>query len=191
MIHSYGDSHAKFSFSGIPNVITHNIGPVTMESVGKNNNIKQIKIMFTDFNIKKDDIVIFCFGEIDCRVHIKNNIEHIDIITTKYIDTILELKKEFPNIWIMSVIPPAYSSDLIINQQYPFVGNDSERSEYTNRMNVCLRRLCEEKNIVFFDIYDDYKDENGMLKPELSYNKEIADVHIGNTIFVENKLKMR
>ena len=67
-IHTIGDSH---SFNGWTGVIPHHLGAVLCYSVGKE---KLNRCDIRNFNIKDEDTIVFCFGEIDCRCHIYKHI---------------------------------------------------------------------------------------------------------------------
>ena len=48
-----------------------------------------------------------------------------------------------------------------------------------------LKEKCIEKEYIFFDIYNNYIDENGYLRKDLSD----GIVHIGNGIYISNFIK--
>ena len=194
MIHTIGDSHAKYSFDGIVGVICHHIGPVTMESVGKMRQSKSSSIyleeILIEHKIKNDEVVILCFGEIDVRCRIKpkiNNGENEDNVikslVSNYIETINNTNHK--NFWILGVIPPTCFREE--THGYPFLGSDEERSIYCRKINLSLKEMCKKNGIVFLDIYELYKDDRGMLKKELSDN----NVHIGNTEFVKELIDVQ
>ena len=69
-IHTIGDSHAqipweKINIPGIQ-ININNLGARLMYRVGTEPSL----IKLTKFKVKNGDIVIFCFGEIDCRCHV-------------------------------------------------------------------------------------------------------------------------
>lgn len=68
MIHTIGDSHSYFGWTGI---VSHKLGPLLCYTFGKET-LNRCDIQ--KFNIKDDDTVIFCLGEIDCRCHIHKHI---------------------------------------------------------------------------------------------------------------------
>ena len=72
-IHTIGDSHAKFPWINVSientKVIIHHLGPRLMYTVGEKPWLTSIK----NFNVRRKDIIIYCFGEIDCRCHIWNH----------------------------------------------------------------------------------------------------------------------
>jgi len=65
------------------------------------------------------------------------------------------------------------------------LGTDEERKQYSLYFNEKLKEKCLEKNYIFFDIYNNYIDENGFLRKDLSDGK----VHIGNGIYISNFIK--
>lgn len=84
----------------------------------------------------------------------------------------------FKNICIYNVVPPIEKHNICENPEYPYIGTDEERKQYTLYFNNKIKEKCIEKNYIFFDIYNNYTDKNGFLKKELSDN----DVHINNGI---------
>jgi hypothetical protein len=197
MIHSVGDSHARCSFAGIPEVITHEIGPVTMESVGKiRSGFSSSAILdsiIENQDITKEDTVILCFGEIDVRSKIQPRVDagerENDIITEIVDDYILTIQESqyYRNIWVLSITPPVSSTEQWNNPGFPFLGTDEARSRYTKKMNKLLRIECKLADIPLLDVYDNYKDEKDMLVSSLSD----GSVHIGDTSFVKDALLSR
>ena len=65
-IHTVGDSHAKIPWDDITldniEIDVHHLGPRLMHTVSKKPWLTSVK----NFNIRKKDIIIYCFGEIDC-----------------------------------------------------------------------------------------------------------------------------
>jgi hypothetical protein len=198
-IHIFGDSHATTKFSGwkdCKNVISHHLGPVLCYSFGRDN-LKKCNI--SNYEVKNNDTIIFCFGEIDCRCHIHKYIKNfnykiiIEGIIKKYIEAInINLKNckiKFKNICIFNVIPPVKKDKTKEDPNYPFLGTDEERKQYINYFNQILKKSCEENNFIFFDIYDYYCDEEGFLKYELSYGKiHIKDGRYFQKFIDENNL---
>jgi hypothetical protein len=189
-IHTIGDSH---SLIGWNEIINHHLGPVLCYSFGKKKlNICDIR----NFNIKDGDTIIFCLGEIDCRCHIhkhiKENTTYQDIINN-IIDNYFEAielnvsisKIKFKKICVYNVIPPIHKYYIYENSEYPFLGTDEERKNYVLYFNKKLKEKCNEKEYVFFDIYNNYIDENGFLRKDLSD----GNVHIGNGIYISNFIK--
>lgn len=192
MIHTFGDSHSSNIISGwkdCKNIISHHIGPVLCYSFGKE---KLNRLDISKYNIQDNDTIIFCFGEIDCRCHIKKYIfvessykEIINNIIKNYIDAIkinvITCKKKLKNICIYNIVPPVSKINTPENKEYPYLGSDEERKEYILYFNEILKLKCNENNFVFFDIYSYYIDKNGFL------NKQLSDgnVHIYNGLYLQ------
>ena len=191
-IHTIGDSH---SFNGWSGIINHHLGPVLCYSFGKEQlNICDIR----NFNIKDGDTIVFCLGEIDCRCHIHKYITEtktyqdiIDYIIYNYFEAIdlnvyisqIKLK----NVCVYNVIPPIQK--LIFNTcknlEYSFLGTNEERKQYSLYFNKKIKEKCIEKEYIFFDIYNNYTNENGFLKKDFSD----GSVHIRNGIYISNFIK--
>ena len=189
-IHSIGDSH---SINGWTGVIHHHLGPVLCYSFGiKNINICDIR----NFNIKDGDTIIFCLGEIDCRCHIHKHItdtkSYQDIINNiidnyfEAIELIISISQiKLKNVCVYNVVPPIQKHNTLNNPVFPFLGTDEERKQYVLYFNEKLKEKCIEKDYIFFNIYDNYTDQNGFLKKDLSDN----NVHINNGIYISNFIK--
>jgi hypothetical protein len=190
-IHTIGDSHC---YHGWPKyVITHHVGPMLCYSFG----IRGIPInIIKEFNIKNDDTLIFCFGEIDCRCHIHKYITDdisydkiIKDIVDNYIISIKNFVKicnvSLKNICIYNIVPPIHKEFISENSSFPFLGNDEERLEYTLYFNNLIKHMCIENNYIYFDVYDNYSNIDGFLNHELSD----GIVHINNDLHINNFIK--
>jgi len=188
-IHTFGDSHSYFGWRECRNIITHYIGPVLCYSFGKE---KLNRCDITNFNIKDNDILIFCFGEIDCRCHVHKHITEtntyqiiIDNIVDNYTEAIKlnidKCKINLKNICIYNVVPPVEKNNTPENSEFPYLGTDEERKKYVLYFNECIKEKCIKNNWIYFDIYEHYTDENGFL------DKKLSDgiVHIRNEKFLK------
>ena len=189
-IHTIGDSHSGGGWYGI---IQHELGPLLCYSFGKE---KLNRCDIRNFNIKDGDTIIFCLGEIDCRCHIHKHITE----TTPYQDIInnivdnyfeaLELNVsisqiKLKNVCVYNVVPPIEKYNTVENPEYPYLGTDEERKQYVLYFNKKIKEKCIEKEYIYFDIYNNYIDEHGFLKKDLSD----GNVHIGNGIYINNFIK--
>lgn len=184
-IHTIGDSHCYCGWENISNVITHHLGPKLCHSFGNS------ELDISKFGINKNDVVIFCFGEIDCRCHVFKHITEnksykniIDELTDKYLSSIKNCMKEI-NAKITSVfnvVPPVNKFNTPENQDYPYLGKDEERKSYVLYFNEKLKEKCKEYGYNFFDVYNHYSDDDGFLRKEFSD----GNVHIKNGIFLQN-----
>ena len=186
-IHTIGDSH---SFNGWTGIIYHHLGPVLCYSFGKE---KLNRCDIRKFDIKDGDTIVFCLGEIDCRCHIHKHITEtaayqdiINNIIDNYFEaielniTISQIKLK--NVCVYNVVPPIQTYNTQENPEYPFLGTDEERKEYSLYFNKKLKEKCIQKKYIFFDVYNSYIDENGFLRKDLSDDT----VHIRNGVYITN-----
>ena len=104
MIYVFGDSHAKFNFIDCPfpiKILEEN--SITMYRVGRDKEI----IHFNKQYLGKENVFVFCFGEIDCRAHITKQVELgrekeeiIKSLVDSYLNTIRLLITEYDKIII-------------------------------------------------------------------------------------------
>ena len=199
--HTYGDSHAgtfgswdRVKVPGIDIVINW-LGPKLMYSFGRD---KEIIVKQED--IKENDFICFCFGEIDCRAHINKYEpswkENIDNLVEEYFKAItLNVKDLNVKVCVYNAVPQLERSDKRNKwirdweEQDPInravKGTDKDRAKYTVYMNQRLKELCKAHGYIFFDVYEKYVDEKGYLNP--SYSD--GNCHIHNPIFMIEKLK--
>ena len=178
MIHTIGDSHSQSGWG--TDVNQHWLKDKLCYSVGRDG------IDISTYGINEGDIVIFCFGEIDCRCHVHKH-QNIDFIIKKYFEAINNLSLKNIKICIYNVPPPCKKNDDTYDDpNYPFLGTNEERKGYYLYFNKKLKETCEEYGYIFFDIYDKYTDENGFL------NKEMSDghVHIADGKYIQEFLSI-
>jgi len=201
IIHTYGDSHAthhggwttiqlhpsrgiSIKTNHIPGKLAYSFGRDKMQIVS---------------GVNSGDVVIFCFGEIDCRCHINkyepNWMESIDVLVDLYISNIKRNVNDIEGltVCVYNVVPPlerenpinVHLQKWLIKYGVPATGSDKDRKRYTTYMNKKLKEKCVEYDYIFFDVYNKYCDENGYLKRELSDN----NCHIRNPIYIEEFIK--
>lgn len=177
-IHTFGDSHSMFGWKDVKNatIKINHIGPKLMHTFGKE---KDALINLSNYSLGNGDKIIYCFGEIDCRcqihkfVSIDSSYEKIiDKLVDSYIEAIKNNMKyyniEEVTTCVYCIVPPVKNVGKNNNQLYPFLGSDEERKKYHLYMNKKLKEYCDKNKIVFFDITNQYEDENNFLKLELS-----------------------
>lgn len=190
-IHTFGDSHSMFGFNKIKNININHLGPKLCYTYG-NKGLELLNIK--NYEVNENDIVIFCFGEIECRCHIHKHISEnntfekiIDDIIDNYFISIKKNIEQFMKlyVYIYNVVPPVQKHTTNDNSSFPFLGSDEQRKKYTLYFNKKIKEKCGEYNYIFFDIYQKYCDDNGYL------NKELSDghVHINNKIYIEEFIK--
>lgn len=196
MIYIFGDSHANNSYRNmsINGIIIYDLHhpSITMHRIGRDGiiiNFNEYKNSYTN-----NDIFILCYGEIDCRCHIKKQInlgidEEVIIseLVNNYFHTIMGNISKNNKIIITAVIPPIRRESYEdihgpITHEYPFVGTNEERLRFTHKINRLLEFNCEKLSKQFgysfhyFNPYSQYICEDG----HLDYSKTDNNVHIGN-----------
>ena len=174
MIHIFGDSHGlntlkNLNTFNIPN-INKSLPSVTMHRIGRDN----IIINFDKNNIKPTDIICLLYGEVDCRCHVKKQVnlgrkenEVIESLVEDYFKTI---KNNVNNVKVIifGVIPTTRQHELEningpITHEFPFVGTDEDRVRITNYMNVLLEKYAIDNNYYYFYPYDYCTNSDGTL----------------------------
>jgi hypothetical protein len=179
VVHFFGDSHARFNFCDFPLSIphqNHSASSLTMHRVGRD---KTQCVSFLRHAISPGDWIVYQIGEVDARCHIGKQLsagraldEIISTLIDSFIQSILDNiafvdknnddKKQL-NIVICCVPPTAeqaYYESIHgpIAHEFPFIGTDQQRAEYTAQMNRLLARLCSSNGWYFLDYTDIYKD---------------------------------
>ncbi len=195
-VHTFGDSHASGEYShwndikiSDINIVCNYRGPKLMYSFGK---LKKKLLNIKDFGVQENDIVIFCYGEIDCRNHVHKHINKyfsyvdvIDKLVINYFRAIKENVRQFDNIkvCVYNVVPPTRFIET--NDDYPFIGTNEERKTYTLYMNKKLKEYCKKLKYNFFDIYNFSCDKDGFLKKNISD----GNVHLVNSNYSSLMIK--
>lgn len=186
-IHTFGDSHSNKQIShwgihNISNIKDHHLGPKLMYSFGSNP-FDVCNIKTPNYQVNENDIVIFCFGEIDCRCHVHKHITNentyqsiINELVEKYFAAIKQNVEQYNNLFVCvyNVVPPLQTKGKG-NPEYPFLGTNEERKEYHEYMNKQLKCMCQLHNYYFFDIYEQSCNKNGFI--ERSYTDKCG-VHL-------------
>jgi hypothetical protein len=149
--------------------------------------------------VNDNNIFCFAYGEVDCRCHIgkqillgRNEDEVIKELTSEYVQTIKDVIASYKKIIIVGVIPPTCQEEYEnvygpITHEFPFVGTDSERLRYTNKVNEQLKSLCEINGFQYFNGYDYCVRPDGLL--DKLYSDGI--VHLkDNAIFLHKFLNI-
>ena len=182
VVYTVGDSHSWHCWLKIPGVITRPQGPMTMYHFGRDKPIVTL-------DIPEDAIIVFCWGEIDCRCHVHKHQpwqDTIDKLAASYLDAVRVNVKGRKHTWIFNVVPPPRMKEgLIVNPAFPFLGTDQDRLNYVRRLNDRLR----ESEFTFVDVYDRYSDKDGFL----DMTKGDNHVHIADEVplkeWIEKKLE--
>jgi hypothetical protein len=134
-----------------------------------------------------------CYGEIDCRIHISNQIslgrnedDIISNLVTKYFTTLRNNITICKNIIIVGIIPTkrhvdfdkGFNTDNYKKEDW-IRGSDEERVRYTKKMNTLIEEQCKVNNYIYFNPYKYYENDDGTLKYEFSD----PSVHLKNNVF--------
>lgn len=191
--HIFGDSHAAIPWRSIPGVVVHHLGAVLCYTVGKHKHDRA-----NGLNIKgqvfEGDVCCFCFGEIDCRVHIAKHVtperpyqKVIDEIVNDYFIALMENEKLVPGVRmaVYNVVPPCSQLDSPVDPAYPYTGNDDDRKAYARYFNEGFAWNCNELGWLFVDVYNRYTNAQGFL------DKKYSDghVHVTDPVFIEEFLR--
>ena len=176
-IHTFGDSHSSNIISGWnKNIKSHHLGPILCYSFGKDH-LKRCDIR--NYNIKNNDTLIFCFGELDCRCHVNKHITNeityqtiIENLIENYVNAIKKniskVNIKLKNICIYNVVPPIKKENIYRDSKYPCIGTNEERKSYVLYFNQLAKQKCIENDWIFFDIYDKYTTKDGFLEHKYS-----------------------
>jgi len=131
----------------------------------------------------QDKELIFCFGEVDVRLHIKYKHQQLGIpveqlltaTAKKYTAYVHKLRKQGYRIHIFNVVP---TGDFLGPEAekwkdglyYPFTASYEERTYYTEQLNGAYAFWCRKLRIPFIDIYQELVDGRGKRKEELVFD---------------------
>lgn len=190
-IHTYGDSHSKYGWERITSRIINinHVGPRLCYTFGNSELKESLPPLLNN------DIIVFCFGEIDCRCHIhkyvtvNNSYEDvINKIVQNYFIKIKETTKQFEekiNICVYNVAPPA-ADTTAADPNLLRLGSFEDRKKYTKYFNTKLKQFSDIYSYHFFDIYSLCEGARGEIKKEASND----GVHITNPTYIEKHLNL-
>jgi len=173
-IHVIGDSHARV-FKGNMPFIAHHIGAATAYNLIKDSSSTDShrKLFNIIKRIKKNDIVVLIFGEIDCRIHTyyqfkKNNERYsIEEIIDRTIENYDRAIKQIKNKGIIPCICSISPATIVGNEyNYPFYASPQLRSRITRLFNQRLQELCRNNSYCFIDVYSRVSDCHGFMLSE-------------------------
>jgi hypothetical protein len=193
MIFTTGDSHAQWTFNCIPGVKVHSVSMITMHRVGRMDD-NLIPEAVAAMNMQPGDWLILACGEIDCRCHIKLQLEKqgvpleelLRVLVDGFIERATTLPLNGARLAITSVPPPVptgkiYHAGVLL----PLEGSNEERVLYVTTLNRMLAAECEKLGLPFIDVYTPYADGQGLLRPEPSD----GSVHIRDNAAVRERMR--
>ena len=171
-----GDSHTNI-FSNSPLFQVFHIGPATAFNLIKDDSSTKSseKINKILYKVKKGDIVLLVFGEIDCRIHIfyqfkkKHETQNISELIQKTIQNYLICIKKIRNqgieVCICGITPPGEEDNIY---HYPYYADRNLQQKIYREFNSELKSYCENLQINFLDIFPLVSDASGFLLKEYS-----------------------
>lgn len=206
MIHCIGDSHASI-FSGnerqqpkwpersndtLEHFRSYRIGPATAYQLKDKRPILDNILTLVD---KDNDSVLFCFGEVDVRAHLKKQMDiqkrsAKDIVTEcvdRYFDTVLHYKNLGYNVMIWGPIASWHNSK---PYNGPTFGTNLERNEIAGIFNEYSKLLCINNGITFVSIFSKMLLDNGETN---STYLDGTGIHLSNNTLplIDEQFKMQ
>ncbi len=184
-IFAVGDSHSRRCFENHPQIADSRVlaGHNKLDGKTAFNIERHEKKLMRILVPLQDKELIFCFGEVDVRLHIKYKHQQlgisveqlIDATAEKFISYIANLRTKGFSIHIFNVIPTgdflgAAAEKWKKGLQYPFTATYKERTYYTELLNDAYAVNCKKLQVPFIDIYHNLVDETGKRRKELVFD---------------------
>ncbi len=184
-IFAVGDSHSRRCFENHPYIADSRVlaGHNKLDGKTAFNIERHEKKLMRILIPLQDKELVFCFGEVDVRLHIKYKHEQlgvaieelIDATAKRYISYVAKLRNQDYRIHVFNVVP---TGDFLGDDaekwkkglQYPFTATYEERKHYTELLNAAYAANCTELQIPFINIYQNLVDEMGKRKKELVFD---------------------
>lgn len=194
MIQVLGDSHVCF-FGGIDVVtdyyvnhpfVIHRLGAPLAYNLDKFNTSWKAREKILDLlpNIPKQDKVLFCLGEVDCRYHIKNQSikqgRDIELIIEECAKRYVTAIKSFnikQDIGVWAPIASTWLTEKQASSDRLILGSCLDRNVITKNFNAYLKAECKD-DIAFFSIFDKLLEDNG----ETNKNYYWDTVHLSQKV---------
>lgn len=166
---SLGDSHAMYTFAGVAEAKLYWIGPVTMHRAARDG----IRSLVPDFlKLTAEDTIIFCFGEIDCRAHIRKQVTRnnsdsmaeVDLLTSRYAQALAAFQKTTKAKLALSCVPPFVVEHL----EHELYETRDECQADAKRIRERMNQNLSDLGYSFVDYYADVVQPDGAFKPEFT-----------------------
>ena len=207
-IFAVGDSHALRCFENHPYIVDAKalFGYNKLDGRTAFNLARHDKHVRKIMQAIRGNHIIFVFGEVDVRIHIKyqcrltgiSTDELIDNTANRYTAYIGGLREQDLDIHVFNVVP---TGDFTTpeaqrwkdNLNYPFTATYQERTAYTEEMNRRFEWYCLLRHIPFINIYPYLVDKQGRRKKELIYdyshlNNKTADLVMKHYCFEDTQI---
>ncbi len=168
-----GDSHA-FSFTHQKSRIIY-MGPRTAHQLFN----KNVETHLKTIKDKKEAIIIFIFGEIDCRIHIfskymdskkKLSLNFLVSQTVfSYVKAIIKIRAIGYNVAALSIVPSGNQPNIY---GYKYYATEKTRQKITKIFNQKLQEACAFHKIRFINIFN-----------QLTDDQRIDRIHFKSSVF--------
>lgn len=162
VIHLVGDSHV-WTYDLIHPFITHHLGAATAFNLGSQSSqtgsFHKLQTVLNKID-KRDSVIVFEFGEIDCRLHIYNQFRKsnrtksikqiIDKTISNYLKVVEEVAHRGYKVAILSPTPTGVEENLY---QKEFFANFKIRDRITRRFHQSLKEEAEKQGLIYLDLY--------------------------------------
>lgn len=179
--------------------LTHFLSEMTMVNFLKTFHLKEQLIH--KLKVKENDICCFHLGELDVRTNfLKDNfpfddaLNLIPILIKKYIEKIKSFSQKTMTIPIVIGVPAPINGGVYHSFEYPYNGTLEQRLELQKAMNLNLIKLALENNINFYNPYQIYSSNNGLISINFSdntvyLNPEFSSSNLDNLIkYIQSNL---
>lgn len=184
-IFAVGDSHSRRCFEHHSEIADSRalVGYNKLDGKTAFNLARHEKQLLKILRPLKDKELIFCFGEVDVRLHIHYKhlqlgvpvAELIEHTAARYTSYVQALRQEGYRIHIFNVVPTGDFKGEAAEKwkqglHYPFGASYEERRSYTEQLNVAYAMYCRRLQIPFIDIYRYLVDKTGRRRQELVFD---------------------
>jgi lysophospholipase L1-like esterase len=185
-IHCIGDSHSCF-FSGnewiqpqwpdrssdvVPAFRSYHLGPVLAYNLcqtGTTTQGRELLFEVLETAVPAGSMVLLCFGEIDCRVHLLKQSQAqgrdaADVVAEcvrRYLSAAREVAERGYDVAVWGVVA-SQPSDEVRNPDYPVYGTCPQRNRVTRQFNETLGALADEFGVSVVSIFEQLVDSNDM-----------------------------
>jgi hypothetical protein len=191
-LHAIGDSNSALHWDVLDHahwlvdvdLRTHWLGPKLMHSAIRDG---EELLRVGEYDIGDNDIAMFVFGFIDVSHHLHKyfatqGLAALHSLVDRHFETIRGVMRQLPpslGVWVHGIVPP---TNLLDPQNAHYKQTTPTNSEEEVRMKVLLniavnsrmRRLCDDGDgeygdYHYVDMFDEYADAEGFLKPEHTF----------------------
>jgi hypothetical protein len=160
-----------------PNFVTYHIGAAlaytTNATKSSFNSLNKTEFLIKQGLLPYGSKILCCFGEIDCRVHVKKQAEQSKISISNVIDNILHNYEEYllylrdMGYRVIAYGPVSSQKDSVkIDSAFPRYGSELERNKITEQFNKKLYEFCGKNRIAYFSVYEFLINSDGSTKGE-------------------------